>query len=98
MSVLVLDRADLWPVGTVVAAYPGHIGRGDVVTESATVASNGTVTFSSLTDGNPYVLSGTDGGGTVRRLHLRKASVFATPQTQPWKSRVVERRAAIGTS
>lgn len=94
MSDLVLDRADLWPVATVVSAYPGATGRGDVVTEAATVASNGTVTFSSLTDGAPYVLR----GGNGVELAVRKASTFVTPQTQPWSARVVERRTALGTS
>ncbi len=94
MSNLVVDRADLWPVGTVVSAYPGTVGRGDVVTDSATVASNGTLTLTALTDGARYVLRGDNGG----EIAVRKASVYAAPQTWPWKSRVVERRTAMGTS
>lgn len=94
MSNLVVDRADLWPVGTVVSAYPGTAGRGDVVTDSATVASDGTVTLTALTDGVPYVLR----GNNAVELAVRKASSYAAPQTWPWKSRVAERRTAMGTS
>lgn len=93
MSDLVLDRADLFSVGTVVKARAIASGDGDggAVIDSATVASNGTLTFTSLIDGVAYVLS--DG---TSRLRIRKASAAAAGTT--WKDRVAARRAAIGTS
>lgn len=78
------------------AAYSGFTARGAAV-ESATVASDGQATFSSLTDGVPYTLEGNDGGGVARRIRLRKSSAFAAAQTQPWKSRRDGRVTAAAT-
>lgn len=89
-----------FPVGTSVdaVAFSGGLfglPAAGAVVETAVVAADGTVTFTTLADGAPYALAATVDG--ARRVVLvRKASSFSAPAK--WAAVVAARRAAIGTS
>ena len=95
MPDLLLSRSDLFPPGASVTAHargsyraPGVVA-GPVI-ETQTVASNGVATFTTLSASTPYVFS----NGT-NAVNLRLSAHTAGT---PWKTRVANRRAAIGTS
>lgn len=95
MTDLLLARSDLFPIGTTVTAHARGSFRAPGVLvgpalESQTVAADGIATFTTLSANTPYVFS--DGTVSVnQRLSSHTAGT-------PWKTRVANRRAAIGTS
>lgn len=97
MSNLVVNDSK-FPVGASVDAIarpPGRYTPGGVPAETQTVASDGTATFTTLTDSTPYLLTASVNGAR-QVVHIIKASGFAARNT--WKQIVAARRAAIGTS
>jgi hypothetical protein len=90
MATLVLNRADVFPAGTVVGAYAGNSGGVDGIAppgaaaETQTVAAGGAATFATLTAGVPYVFHALV-TGEHRRVRARIADSFA------------DRGAALGT-
>lgn len=95
MPNLALSRSDLFPSGSSVSAYArGSFRASGVVVgpaiETQAVASNGTATFTTLVSGTPYVFS--NGTAAVQqRISTHTAGT-------PWKTKVANRRTAIGTS
>lgn len=95
MANLVLSDAK-FPVGTdvdAVALASGLFGlpaAGPVI-ETKTVQADGTVTFTTLTDGAPYALVATV-NGERRKVLIRKASTFTAPLK--WSQVVAARQAA----
>lgn len=95
-----------FPVGTSVSIYPrtsfkpgatpvGSPGTGIAAIETQTVASDNKATFTTLVDGTAYVayaqVSGQD-----RYVEFIKGSLFV--EAVKWAQKVINRRAAIGTS
>lgn len=83
MANLVLSRSDLFPVGTSVGAYPAgaappsHDGPpAGAALESQTVASNGTATFTTLSNDTAYVFAATVGGAS-RKVQARLSDSVA---------------------
>lgn len=98
MADLVVSRADLWPVGTVVGLYPGRqrASLGAPITTD-TVASDGTLTVAEgdMSADTAYTLAATV-SGELRQLQIVRSSSHAARNT--WKATVAARRTAMGTS
>ncbi|HEY4451028.1 MAG TPA: hypothetical protein VGN13_05490 [Solirubrobacteraceae bacterium] len=95
---LVVRRSDRFPVGTSVKAFAGvtvrHDGRpGGTAASEATVAADGSLTFSTLTPGALYTLYAEVGGKPVNMLAAASASFPALGTLQ---ERIAASRLALG--
>ena len=100
MANLVVQVSERFPVGTSVGAYAGNALRADggvagAAIETATVAAAGTLTYTTLTDGQRYTLA-TAPGASQRSMQVVHVSTYTPPSK--WSPKVAARRAAIGTS
>lgn len=98
MANLVLKRSDRYPVGTAVGAYPAgqRIKDGNpsgAPTETQTVAADGSLTFTTLLEGVPYVLWA-NVAGVPSYTAVRGSTPPAVFQTL--KQRIAARRALVG--
>lgn len=88
MSV-VINRPDRFPVGTVVGIYPAANEQRDgkpsgTAITTATVASDGSLTFTGLTEGVPYVAYALVGSAN-RYVHINESHFVAG---KSWQERV----------
>jgi hypothetical protein len=95
---LKVNRSDRFPIGTVVSVYPkrnrifGGKPAGTAIT-SATVAADGSLTFTGLTEGEPLILWA-EVGGEHRYLGSEAPPPVAPPETL--KQRIAKRRSLVG--
>ena len=95
MATLKVNRSDRFPVGTSVGAYPSqgrkHEGKpAGAVTEAATVAADGSLTYTSLLEGRPYQLYALV-EGEHRYVRVEGPQSVATP-LQSWDGRTAAPR------
>jgi hypothetical protein len=94
----VTNRSDRFPVGTSVSAYPKsarvYSGKpAGVALATATVAADGSLTFTGLNEREPLVLWA-EVGGESRYLGSEAPAPVTPPQTL--KQRIQGRRALVG--
>lgn len=109
MANLVIDAREKFPVGTVVGAYPATsltAGAGydrqpsGTPVEEQTVAAGGTLTYTTLVNGTPYVLAAVVGGNarSIRVIHNQTYKGSRPASSLTWRYRVNARRVLTGTA
>jgi hypothetical protein len=103
VAVITINRSGRFPVGTVVGLFPAgavpagagtNRPPGAAQVTSATVAADGSLTFSGVTAETPYAAYALVGG--EHRVIFVRSSTW-TPQVS-WKARLAARKAALGFS
>jgi len=97
-STLTIKRSDRYPVGTVVSAYPKssrvYSGKpAGTALATATVAADGSLTFTGLNEREPLVLWA-EVAGESRYLGSEAPAPVTPPETL--KQRIQKRRVSVG--